>query len=64
MNERMARVFSGCDSQMKHEEHRITLKRFREERDEGMGRVLHHSGQINCLVAEEKCAKAVMHPRV
>lgn len=60
----MAWVFSGCDSQMKHEEHRITLKRFGEERDEGMGRVLHHSRQMNCLVAEEKCGKAVMRPRV
>ncbi len=43
MNERMARVFSGCDSQMKHEEHRIPLKRFGEEREEGTGTVLHHA---------------------
>lgn len=42
----------------------ITLKRFGEEREEGMGRVLHHSGWINCLGAEDKCGNAVMHPYV
>lgn len=31
VNERMARVFSGCDSQMKHEEHNHTEKVWRGE---------------------------------
>ncbi len=35
-----------------------------ERRGEGMGRVLHHSGWINCLGAEDKCGNAVMHPYV
>ncbi len=36
VNERMARVFSGCDSQMKHEEHNHTEKVWRgEEREWG-----------------------------